>query len=185
MSCNACSHKISGLRSPDPASSMIFAAMARWTPSSQSPTRKAMQTISKAMPRTRLSSESNRWPLMNGVIGMGASTAQSPRACGRRPVGDAKQSKACGNFVGGVPDRTATTISNGPAARPITWGWSPTPILLRLPLHRGTRRFSVERVPPHLRGCAMRPPGGWSKASDDDSGMDAGCYGGPGNGHAW
>ena len=43
ISLNACSHKISGLRSPAFARSMIFAAMARLTPSSQSPTLRAMQ----------------------------------------------------------------------------------------------------------------------------------------------
>jgi hypothetical protein len=40
--------------------------------SSLSPIRRAMQTISKATPRTRLSSGSNRSPLRNGVIGMRA-----------------------------------------------------------------------------------------------------------------
>src|SRR3981189_1903062 len=67
---NSCSHKVSGLRSPDFASSIILVAMACLTPSSLSPIRRAMQTISKATPRTRLSSGSNRAPLRNGVIVM-------------------------------------------------------------------------------------------------------------------
>jgi hypothetical protein len=63
---NACSHNTSGLRSPALASSMILMAMACLTLSSQSPVRKAMQVISRATPRTRLVSRSNRSPLRKG-----------------------------------------------------------------------------------------------------------------------
>jgi hypothetical protein len=45
-------------------------AIACLTPSSQSPVRRPMQTISNATRRTRSPSKSNRSPLRNGVIGM-------------------------------------------------------------------------------------------------------------------
>jgi len=51
---------------------MSFVAIACLTPSSQSPVRRAMQTISNAIPRTRCPSKSKRSPLRNGVIGMRA-----------------------------------------------------------------------------------------------------------------
>ena len=54
ISFKACSHNISGLRSPAFARSMIFVALACLTPSSLSPIRRAMQTSSKATPRMRL-----------------------------------------------------------------------------------------------------------------------------------
>jgi hypothetical protein len=83
MSLNTCSHKISGLRSPALASATSFVAIDCLTSSSQSPVRRAMQTISSATLRTRLLSWSNRSPLRNGVIGMARSLG--PQA-GARPV---------------------------------------------------------------------------------------------------
>jgi hypothetical protein len=69
MSFNTSSHKISGLRSPPLASVMSFVAIA-CLKSSQSLVRRAMQTISNAMLKTRVLSGSNRSQLWNGVIGM-------------------------------------------------------------------------------------------------------------------
>jgi hypothetical protein len=63
MSFNVSSHKISGLRSPALKSAMSFVAMACLMSSSQSPVRRAMQTISSATLRTRVLSGSNRSPL--------------------------------------------------------------------------------------------------------------------------
>ena len=82
MSFNVSSHKISGLRSPALTSAMSFVAMACLMSSSQSPVRRAMQTISSATLRTRVLSGSNRSPLRNGMIGMACSLITGGSAMG-------------------------------------------------------------------------------------------------------
>jgi hypothetical protein len=70
LSFNARSHKMSGLRSPPFASSMIFGTIACLTSSAQSPVRRAIQVISRATPRARSVSGSNRETLRYGWMGM-------------------------------------------------------------------------------------------------------------------
>jgi hypothetical protein len=55
MSFNTSSHKISGLRSPALATAMSFVGIACLTPSSHSPVRRAMQSISNATLRNAYS----------------------------------------------------------------------------------------------------------------------------------
>src|SRR4051812_9945341 len=67
MSFNACSHNRSGLRSPALARSMILAAMACLTKSSEPSVRRAMQVISNATPKMRLVSGFEPCPVEKGA----------------------------------------------------------------------------------------------------------------------
>jgi len=98
MSFNISSHKISGWRSPALASAMIFVAMACLMSSSQSPIRKAMQTISYATPKTRVVSTSKCSPSRNGVIGMTRSYVTGGSAIGLSATDAWNQSSVIGDL---------------------------------------------------------------------------------------
>src|ERR1700730_18069178 len=85
MSFNTSSHKISGLRSPALASAMSVVGTACLTPSSHSPVRRAMQSISNATLRNAYSLGRT-----GGRQGMGDLHRAAPR--NRRELGSVSQS---------------------------------------------------------------------------------------------
>jgi hypothetical protein len=81
MSFNASSHNISGLRSPALASAMSFVAIACLTPSSQSPVRSAMQTISSATLSTLTSNRTPTSSAIDLIQNTSIRSSSSQRAC--------------------------------------------------------------------------------------------------------